>query len=213
MKKWLLTNRLLFFWLLALCSQGYLLLYSNLGFSQGSIEDGRIKATVCIACHGIDGNSINPEWPSLAGQHAQYIQKQLQSFQNGQRENILMNPFVMPLTAQDIQDLASYFSSLSSIQRGADPNLVELGQRIYRGGIMEKDVPACIACHGPSGKGNPFALYPIVKGQHSTYTINTLNAYALGSRSSDSNEVMRSIANSLTQEEIEAVASYIQGLK
>ena len=78
---------------------------------------------------------------------------------------------------------------------------------------MEKNVPACIACHGPSGKGNPFALYPIVKGQHSTYTINTLNAYALGSRSSDSNEVMRSIANSLTQEEMEAVASYIQGLK
>ena len=100
MKKWLLTNRLLFFWLLAFCSQGSLLLYSDLGFSQGSIEDGRIKAAVCVACHGIDGNSINPEWPSLAGQHAQYIEKQLQSFQNGQRDNILMNPFVMPLTAQ-----------------------------------------------------------------------------------------------------------------
>ena len=175
MKKWLLTNRLLFFWLLAFCSQGSLLLYSDLGFSQGSIEDGRIKAAVCIACHGIDGNSINPEWPSLAGQHAQYIEKQLQSFQNGQRDNILMNPFVMPLTAQDMQDLASYFSSLSSIQRGADPNLAELGQRIYRGGIMEKNVPACIACHGPSGKGNPFALYPIVKGQHSTYTLSLIH--------------------------------------
>ncbi|OUU80242.1 MAG: hypothetical protein CBC38_02280 [Gammaproteobacteria bacterium TMED78] len=205
--------KFLFYGLLVCSSQWLFLLYSDIAFPQGSIENGKTKAAVCVACHGVDGNSINPEWPSLAGQHPLYTAKQLKSFQDGQRQNILMNAFAISLTEQDMIDLAAYYGSLPNIQRGADPELVDLGQKIYRGGIFEKNVPACIACHGPSGKGNPFSLYPKVKGQHSIYTINTLNAYAIGTRYSDSNEVMRTIAKLLSQEEIEAVASYIQGLK
>ena len=184
-------------------------------YAQGSAEAGQAKAAACAACHGLDGNSITPEWPSLAGQHPNYTRRQLLSYQTGEREDVLMTSFASTLSEEDIDDLSAYFATLPTVQRGADPELVELGQRIYRGGIPDRGVAACIACHGPAGRGNPMASYPIVRGQHATYLINTLGAYATGARRSDtaSNQMMRDIAVSLRDDEIRAVASYMQGLR
>lgn len=126
-----------------------------------------------------------------------------------------MTAFASPLSAEDMSDLATYFSAQRAIQRSADPELVELGQRIYRSGLPDRGIAACSACHGPSGRGNPLAAYPVIRGQHAAYVVNTLHAYASGDRRSDSsvNLVMRDIAVSLREDEIRAVASYIQGLR
>ncbi len=189
--------------------------FSGQSFAQGSAEAGQAKAASCAACHGVDGNSINPLWPSLAGQHPEYTVRQLEAYQSGDREDQLMTTFATSLSDEDIQDLAAYFATLPSIQRGADPALVELGQRIYRSGLPDRGVAACIACHGPAGRGNPLAAFPVVRGQHATYLVNTLNAYAAGDRRSDGgvNQMMRDIAVSLRAEEIQAVSSYMQGLR
>ncbi|HEY5624657.1 MAG TPA: c-type cytochrome [Gammaproteobacteria bacterium] len=191
------------------------LLSCGQGFAQGSVDAGRAKAASCAACHGADGNSVNPLWPSLAGQHAAYLVRQLEAYQSGDRQDQLMTAFASTLSDEDMQDLAAYFATLPAVQRGADPSLVELGQRIYRSGLPDRGVAACIACHGPAGRGNPLAAYPVVRGQHATYLANTLNAYASGDRQSDGavNQMMRDIAVSLRTEEIQAVASYMQGLR
>ena len=191
------------------------LLSGNQSFAQGSVEAGQTKAATCGACHGVDGNSVNPLWPSLAGQHPAYTVRQLEAYQTGDREDQLMTTFASTLTEEDMLDLGAYFATLPAVQRGADPALVELGQRIYRSGLPDRGVAACIACHGPAGRGNALAAYPVVRGQHATYLINTLNAYASGNRRSDGavNQMMRDIAISLRTEEIEAVASYMQGLR
>ena len=126
-----------------------------------------------------------------------------------------MSALASSLSAEDMADLATYYATLPAVQRGADPELVELGQRIYRSGLPDRGVAACIACHGPSGRGNPLASTPVVRGQHATYTVATLHAYATGERRSDGavNQMMRDIAGSLREDEIQAVASYIQGLR
>jgi len=184
-------------------------------FAQGSAEAGQNKAAACAACHGVDGNSVTPEWPSLAGQHPDYVSRQLHAYQSGEREDVLMSAFASSLSAEDIDDLAAYFATLPIVQRGADPELVELGQRIYRAGIPDRGVAACIACHGPAGRGNPLASYPVVRGQHATYMSNTLAAYAAGTRRSDAatNQMMRDIAVALRDDEVRAVTSYMQGLR
>ena len=114
-----------------------------------------------------------------------------------------------------MSDLAAYFATLPAVQRGTDPDLVSLGQRIYRGGVPERGVAACIACHGPAGRGNSMATYPVVRGQHAAYLVNTLHAYTSGNRRSDGtlNQMMRDIAVTLRDNEIQAVASYMQGLR
>jgi len=193
-----------------------LLLFANTqSLAQGSVEAGQAKALVCVACHGVDGNSVTPDWPSLAGQHASYTARQLHAYQSGDRSNVLMDAFASTLTAADIDDLSAYFATLPAIQRGADPALVGLGQRIYRGGLPDRGIAACIACHGPAGRGNPLAAYPVVRGQHATYLVSTLRAYAAGERRSDGavNLMMRDIAVALREDEMQAVASYIQGLR
>jgi len=182
--------------------------------AQGSASAGQSKSAVCAACHGPDGNSINPMWPSLAGQHAEYLSHQLAAFQAGDREDVLMSSFAAALSAEDIADVAAYFQSQTMAAKGADPTVVEIGEKLYRGGDTERGVPACMACHGPSGKGNPLAGYPVVSGQHATYIVNTLKAYAAGTRRSDGavNQMMREIAAQLSEAEMQAVASYMQGL-
>ena len=183
--------------------------------AQGSAEAGQAKAASCAACHGADGNSVTPEWPSLAGQHSGYIVRQLEAYQSGERQDVLMSDFASTLSAEDMGDLAAYFATLPAVQRGADPDLVELGQRIYRSGLPDRGVAACIACHGPAGRGNSLATYPVVRGQHATYAVNTLRAYASGDRRSDGtiNQMMRDIAITLRDDEIQAVANYMQGLR
>jgi len=181
----------------------------------GDAGRGKAKSNTCAACHGADGNSINPEWPSLAGQNENYLIRSMQSFKDGTRDNVLMSPQANMLNDQDIEDLAAYFAMQTPKRRTADPALVSQGERLYRGGDGEKGISACMACHGPNGHGNPGAGYPSLAGQHATYTTNQLLAYKGDSRKSDMtvNQIMRNISALMSEEEIKAVSSYIQGLQ
>lgn len=180
----------------------------------GDAAAGQAKAITCAACHGVDGNSLNPEWPSLAGQHESYTIKQLQAFKSGARQNVLMSGQAMALSDQDMADLAAYFAGQKPARKTADPALVKAGEQIYRGGNKETGAPACLACHGPDGLGNITAAWPQVSGQHATYTAAQLAAYRSGQRSTDGDtQIMRNVAARLTDDEIKAVASYIQGLQ
>lgn len=181
----------------------------------GDAEAGKAKAITCGACHGADGNSVNPIWPSIAGQHAPYFVEQLQAFKNGQRVEPLMLGQVMMLSDDDMKNLAVYYAEMPAAAKSvANPESVDRGQRIYRGGDRESATPACNACHGPTGRGNPAASVPSVKGQYAVYAAAQLRAYASGARKSDGpTRVMRDIAAKLSEEDIVAVASYMQGLQ
>ncbi|MEO8225070.1 MAG: c-type cytochrome [Gammaproteobacteria bacterium] len=180
----------------------------------GSAEAGQTKSVTCSACHGMDGNSLNPEWPSLAGQHESYLVKALKSFKSGDRQNVLMSGMAMPLTDEDIADLAAYFAKQKHAGQVADPALVTAGERLYRGGNKATGVPACLACHGPTGQGNPAAGWPAIAGQHAPYAATQLVAYRSKQRSTDGDkQMMRGVAATLTDDEIKAVTSYIQGLR
>lgn len=189
--------------------------WSGAALAAGSKEAGQAKAVMCAGCHGIDGNSVNPEWPNLASQHPSYIIKQIKNFNANQRANVLMTPMAMTLVNdQDIEDIAAYFNSQPVHQAAqTDPAKFKLGQRVYRGGNVAAKVPACSGCHGPTGSGNPGAAYPRVAGQQATYVGIQLRAYKAGTRSNDPNGIMRTIAAQLSEEEIDAVASYIQGMR
>lgn len=178
----------------------------------GDPAAGQAKAQPCAACHGSDGNSFNPVWPKLAGQHTTYTVSQLEAFKSGARENPLMTAQAAALSEQDMRDLAAFYAAQALKPGKADPALVEQGARIYRGGIAEKGVPACAACHGPAGRGNAAAEYPVVGGQHAEYLVLQLKAYAAGSRTTDPNRMMRDIAEKMSEEEMRAVASFMQGL-
>lgn len=183
----------------------------------GDAEKGKALSGTCAACHGTDGNSVNPIWPSLAGQHEAYIVRQLELFKSGARENALMAPMAANLSAQDMADLAAYFSSQSLTMKAADPDQVELGRSIYQGGALDRNVPACMSCHGPTGQGNPVSGYPVLANQHAAYTALQLRAYKAGRVLADKDDingqVMAGVAKYMTDEEIDAVASYIQGLQ
>ena len=202
-----------FGWWLTLLFSGSLLAVTAQG-QEGSVDAGRTKSATCAACHGVDGNSATPDWPSLAGQHSTYIVRQLKAFKNNARVAVAMKPFADMLTDQDMADVAAYFASQKPAPKGADPALVNLGQQIYRGGVPARGIAACIACHGPSGDGNPLAAYPRLSGQHAPYVARTLGEYAAGTRRSDVdlNQMMRNEASGLRDDEIKALASYVQGL-
>ncbi len=179
----------------------------------GDQEAGKVKSASCAACHGIDGNSVNPEWPKIGGQHAGYIIQQLRYFTDGERDNATMKGMVASLSEEDIMDLAAYYASQKVSYGAADPALVELGERIYRGGNSESGVAPCMSCHGPKGAGNPGANYPALRGQHAKYVENQLHGFAEGNRVNENSiTMMQIIANRMTNKEIRAVASYIQGL-
>jgi len=178
----------------------------------GDATAGKEKSATCAGCHGMDGNSANPEWPKLAGQGDHYLSKQLQDFKGGVRKNATMAPMVAALGEQDMADLSAFYSSQAVQAGSADEKLVELGQKIYRGGNPASGVSACIGCHGPSGAGNPAASFPSLSGQHAKYVENQLNTFKSGERSNDAGKMMRTIASKMTEQEIKAVASYVQGL-
>lgn len=178
----------------------------------GDPDAGKARSQICSACHGQDGNSTNPAWPNLAGQHEEYIVKQLSEFKSGQRQNAQMSPMASPLTEQDIENLAAYYASQKHKKLSADPEHIELGEKLYRAGNPKSGLPSCMACHGPTGAGNPAAKYPVLAGQHADYTVLQLKAFKTESRNNDVNSVMRIIAGKMTNAEIKAVASYIQGL-
>lgn len=188
----------------------------------GDADAGKSKSITCAACHGQDGNSVNPLWPNLAGQHATYIVRQLKAFKGDPANNAaptrnqpLMLGQVAMLNEQDMKDLAVYFSGMPGAARAvADPSVVDRGQRIYRGGDRDNKTSACMACHGPTGRGNPAAGVPSIRGQYAVYTADQLRAYTNGTRKSDGpTRVMRDIASTLSEEDIVAVASYMQGLQ
>jgi cytochrome c553 len=194
--------------LFALCWLG-----AGAALAAGSVEKGESKATACIACHGAQGNSANPEWPVLAGQHEQYIHKQLQAFKTGARKNPLMTPMAMSLSDEDMADLGAYFSAQKPAGKETEAAKLQLGQRVYRSGDPKTGAPACASCHGPTGAGNPPAQYPQLRGQHATYVAVQLRAYRAGTRQTDLNQMMRTVASSMSDEQIDAVASYVQGLR
>ena len=181
----------------------------------GSAEDGKAKALTCTACHGPEGNSANALWPNLAGQNAPYILSQLKAFKDGSRQDPLMSAQAMMLSEEDMADLAVYFESLpAAAQAVKDPATVGRGEALFRGGNSAKGTAACLACHGPSGRGNPAAKYPALQGQHADYTAKQLNDYASGARQTDGKtRVMRDIASTLSKEDIAALSSYMQGLR
>ena len=184
---------------------------------------GEAKAAVCTACHGVNGNSVNPEWPNLAGQGSAYIKEQLRLFRAGHRNNLVMYPLAVALTDDDIRDLAAYYSRQTPTGLEADPATVKAGEALYRGGDRARNIPSCASCHGPRGVGMTTAGYPTLRGQHATYTIKALNDYATEQRYVDVNtgektrsrngHMMTSIAKRLTDEDKAALASYIQGLR
>ena len=182
----------------------------------GDPDAGQQKMTTCAACHGGNGVSANPQWPSLAGQHSKYIAQQLAWFKEGKRNNVLMNSQAMGLSDEDMKDLAAYYEAQDpAVREVANADTVNRGQRLYRGGDEERGLPACIACHGPTGAGNPGVPYPMVGGQHATYLASSLREYAAGGENRSNTEaqnMMTTIAQKLTPEEIEALASYMQGL-
>ena len=174
--------------------------------------------SVCVACHSADGNSLLPENPKLAGQHEDYLYKQMREFKgwNGAapvRENAIMGAMVAGLEDEDMKGLAKYFASFE-LQPESSKNLetVELGQKIWRGGIASKGVPACAACHGPAGAGLP-AQYPRLSGQFADYSAAQLKAFRDGGRDNDPNRMMRMIALKMTDAEMNAVADYAAGLR
>lgn len=181
--------------------------------SAGDIAAGAELAKPCAACHGADGNSINPAWPKIAGQHTNYLSKQLHDFKDQKRNNVQMAPMVANLSDQDIEDLSAYFNSKKLKKGTANPDLIEAGEKLYRAGNIESGVAACMACHSPNGSGNSGAGYPMLSGQHADYTATQLRAYRSGERENDANGIMRSVAKYLSDEEIEAVSAYIQGLR
>ena len=173
---------------------------------------------VCSGCHGPDGNSTQAANPSLAGQHAAYTLKQLMNFRprDGkapERPSPVMGAIVAQVPADQLRGLAAYFEGQTPRSRAArDPQLVKLGQALYRGGNAARGIAACTACHGPSGAGVP-AQFPRLAGQQPEYTVAQLKAFRVGERSNDPNRAMRSLAERLTDREIAAVAEYIAGLR
>lgn len=169
---------------------------------------------ICAGCHMPDGNSVVDMFPKLAGQHAQYLTKQLKDYKSGARTDDTMTGMAATLaTDDDIANVAAFFASKESAVAIADDAKVALGKAIYRGGNTTTHLPACMGCHGTNGSGNPAAKFPTLAGQHATYTINQLNAFRDGKRTNDSNHMMRFVANKMTVAEIEAVANYIAQLK
>ncbi len=167
---------------------------------------------VCAACHGVDGNSPLSANPSLAGQHPEYLLKQMTEFKSGARSNPVMTGMVANLSADDMRNLAAYYSSQTPKQMGAkDKDLVAQGRKLYRGGNPSNSVAACAGCHSPNGSGIP-AQYPRLAGQHADYVAAQLKAFRAGDRANDPNLMMRATAVKLTDKEIAALAEYISGL-
>ena len=179
----------------------------------GDPQAGKEKSASCAACHGADGNSVNPEWPKLAGQHESYLIKQLGYFKDGERENSTMSGMVAGLSEQDIEDLAAYYASQEATIGAANPQLVAFGEKIYRSGNAQSGVAPCMGCHGPNGAGNPAAGYPALRGQHAAYVEGQLHGFASGKRvNENAKKMMQILAARMTNREINSVASYIQGL-
>jgi cytochrome c553 len=188
----------------------------------GDADAGKAKAASCVACHGADGNSIAPNFPNLAGQSESFLYKQLKDFKEGNRKDATMDAMILPLDDQAMQDISAFFATQKLNPGQADPALVDAGKAIYKGGIAELGVPACMGCHGPAGSGNPGSGYPQLASQKATYTEKQLTDFRTAAnnagdtpmgRSNDASKMMRNVAKRMSDTEIKAVSQYIQGLQ
>ena len=192
-----------------------LLAGSGIANAGGDAAAGQSKTAVCAACHGADGNSAVAMYPKLAGQSEKYLLKQMEDIKSGARPVPVMTGQLDAMSEQDMADIAAYFAS-KSVQLGAanpEPELLKLGERLYRGGDAEKGIAACTACHSPTGVGNGPAGFPSLGGQHAEYIVTALKAIRTEDRSNDGeSRIMRDIAYRMNDKEIEAVANYVSGL-
>jgi cytochrome c553 len=178
------------------------------------IQAGKTKSVACAGCHGTDGNSASGTWPSLAGQHASYLVKQLKDYKSGSRVNSTMQGMAGILaTEADLQDVAAYYQSQKLKPVKFDDKLIAQGESIFRGGITEISVPACMACHGADGAGNAPAAWPSLKGQQPDYIVSQLKKFRDGTRANDAGKTMRNVAARMSDTEMMAVAAYIAGIK
>ncbi|MBC2653849.1 cytochrome c4 [Pseudomonas sp. MSSRFD41] len=186
---------------------------TGVAHAAGDAAAGQAKAAVCGACHGPDGNSMAPNFPKLAGQGEKYLDKQLHDIKSGKRQVLEMTGLLTNLSDQDLADIAAYFASQKGSVGAADPKLVARGEELFRGGKLDQGMPACTGCHSPNGVGNAAAGFPHLGGQHAQYVAKQLTDFREGVRTNDGDTmVMRSIASKLSNKDIEAVSSYIQGL-
>lgn len=182
------------------------------GVSAGDVASGKSKSGLCGTCHGADGNSAISINPKLAGQGEKYLLKQLEEFKSGVRKNDTMKAMTASLSQKDMQDIAAFYAS-QSIQHSAVPDkYIQSGKSLYNGGDSDRDIPACIACHGANGNGMPAAGFPALGGQHPEYAIAQLKAFRAGTRSNDKSSVMRNVVAKMSDEQIEAIAYYLVGL-
>jgi len=180
----------------------------------GDATAGQAKAAACGACHGMDGNSSDAQYPKLAGQSERYIVRQLTDFKAGKRQNPIMLGMATPLSTQDMHDVAAYFASKTPLPGVADQALVEKGETLFRQGDSTRGIPACMACHSIDGRGNPGAMYPQLTSQHAQYVQATLKAWHDGTTWGDDaqSQIMPAIAKKLDADDISALSSYIEGL-
>ena len=190
----------------------------------GDAKAGATKAGACAACHGLDGNSADAQYPKLAGQNERFIWTQLKRFKSGERESPIMAPMAAPLSEQDMRDIGAFFATQKPTAGVADDSPIangpyagqkywQVGERLFRAGNAKSNIPACLACHGPAGRGNPGPPYPSVGGQHASYTTARLQYFRAGSdKAKATSPEMVDIAKRLSDEEITALASYVQGL-
>ena len=188
-------------------------LCAALGANQAMAADakaGKAKAGVCAGCHGVTGQSQQPIWPHIAGQGSKYIAKQLHAFRDQSRAGAQMAAIVANLTDDDISNLAAYFSSLPAAQGTADEAVASVGEKLYRAGDTNKNIPACMSCHGPGGRGMDAAAFPATAGQHAQYAVTQLKNFAAKKRTG---VMMQQIAGRLDDAQMEAVAQYMAGLR
>jgi cytochrome c553 len=183
-------------------------------FKPGDANAGQAKAATCGACHGADGNPATSQYPKLAGQHENYIARQIELIKSNQRPNPVMMGFIASLSVQDMHDVGAYFATKTSLPGVADSKLVAKGEALYRGGDKATGTPACMACHGPDGRGNPGAGYPQLAGQFADYTVAKLKDFRDGKKWSDDDKgsIMPAVVHGLNDADLAALASYIEGL-
>lgn len=178
----------------------------------GDAVKGKEKSAVCAACHSVDGNSLIAVNPKLAGQGEKYLIKQLQDFKSKDRDNAVMFGMAGMLSDEDVANVSAYYSSQKVQHTAVADEYIQTAQKLYRGGDSDRDIPACIACHGAKGNGMAAAGFPAIGGQHPAYTMATLKAFRGGSRSNDENGIMRDVVAKMSDEQITALANYLAGL-
>ena len=180
-------------------------------YAEADAAAGKAKSEVCAGCHGEDGNASAPIFPKLAGQHDNYLARQLKEFKSKKRIEPTMNAMAEALSEEDIADISAYFAKQKIKPEKAESTPV--GEKVFRAGNTATGVPACTACHGPNGGGNPYSGYPALGGQYSAYLSKTLHDYKTGERANDPSEIMKTIASRMSEEEINAVSDYASGLQ